>query len=52
MPSKLKNKYQYYTKAEMNKYKLPENLIPNKKDVLISLSEISNRIYDDLKKST
>ena len=49
MPSKLKNKYQYYTKAEMNKYKLPENLIPNKKDVLISLSEISNKVYDDLK---
>ena len=52
MPNKLKNKYQYYTKAEMNKYELPENLIPNKKDVLSSLSDISNQVYDDMKKST
>lgn len=51
MPNKLKNKYQYYTKAEMNKCKLPENLMPNKKDVLFSLSEISNKVYDELKKS-
>ena len=52
MPNKLKNKYQYYTKAEMNKYELPENLIPNKKDVLSSLSDISNQVYDDMKKLT
>ena len=49
MPQSLKNKYQYYTKAEMDKCKLPVKLVPKKEDVLISLSEISNTVYYNLK---
>ena len=47
MPKHLIGKYQYYTKAEMTRNTLPEELIPKKKNVLSTLAKYSLEIYED-----
>tara|TARA_Y100000589_G_C27178693_1_gene639795 strand:- start:419 stop:1429 length:1011 start_codon:yes stop_codon:yes gene_type:complete len=49
MPCHLKNKYQYFTCAEMSRGILPENLLPNKKRVLKKLSEYSIKLFNEYK---
>ena len=47
MPKHLIGKYQYYTKAEMTRNTLPEELIPKKENVLNKLAKYSLEIYED-----
>lgn len=47
MPKHLLGKYQYFTKAEMTRNQLPENLIPKKENVLQALAKYSLDIYED-----
>ncbi len=47
MPKHLLGKYQYFTKAEMTRNQLPENLIPKKENVLQALAKYSLEIYED-----
>ena len=47
MPKHLFGKYQYYTKAEMTRNTLPEELTPKKEHVLSTLAKYSLEIYQD-----
>ena len=49
MPKHLKNKYQYFTCAEMSRKVLPEFLLPNKESVLKKLSEYSIKLFNEYK---